>query len=83
MLAWFLCKSTNEKNPKVCRERTNNSVLQNQEVFIIAHCSTGYLQGILEVLRDPEYPKPLQKKKFLKEIQIMEEFFELLNKDDK
>ncbi|CAI7055612.1 ASB_collapsed_G0005810.mRNA.1.CDS.1 [Saccharomyces cerevisiae] len=51
-------------------------------MFVIAHCSTGYIQGIDEVLRNPEYSKILQNTKKLKEIHIMDEFLEHLSKDD-
>lgn len=78
----FYAKTLMEKILKYAEKDQNNSVLQNQEMFVIGHCSTGYIQGINEVLRDPEYSKILQNTKYLKEINIMDDFLEHLNKDD-
>ncbi|CAI4058410.1 hypothetical protein SUVZ_03G0620 [Saccharomyces uvarum] len=78
----FYAKALMERILKYAEKEQNNLILENQEMLIIAHCSTGYLQGITEVLRDPEYSTVLQNTKFIKEIQIMDDFFEHLNKDD-
>ncbi|CAI4299363.1 CFF_collapsed_G0005600.mRNA.1.CDS.1 [Saccharomyces cerevisiae] len=69
---------------KYAEKEQNKPVLKNQEKLVIAHCSssTKYIQGINEVVRNPEYSKIVQNTKNLKETHIMDEFLEHLNKDD-
>ncbi|KAH3900451.1 probable Protein DOM34 [Saccharomycodes ludwigii] len=60
----------------------NKAILTNKTKFLVAHCSTGYLQGIDEVLKNPAYSSKLQEAKNSKETIIMDEFLDHLNKDD-
>lgn len=60
----------------------NKSVLKNKSKFIVAHLSTGYLQGLEEVLKDPSVQRMLTDTKFAKEAAVFEEFQRVLNEDD-
>lgn len=60
----------------------NEDILKNQETFLLAHCSTGYLQGIDEVLKDPRYVDKLEDTKFVKDIKLLDTFMEHLDNDD-
>lgn len=63
--------------------RENNKIFfQNKSKFIVAHSSTGYLQGLEEVLKDPSIQKSLSNTKFAREASAFEEFQKVLNEDD-
>ena len=60
----------------------NKVILKNKSKLLVVHSSTGYLQGLEEVLKDPLVQKNLNETKFAKEAIIFEEFQRILNKDD-
>ncbi|CCK73423.1 uncharacterized protein NDAI_0G04380 [Naumovozyma dairenensis CBS 421] len=78
----FYAKTLLEKVLKYAEEEQNNSILDNQMIFFVAHCSTGYLQGISEVLKNPEYASKLEDTKFSKFAVIMDGFLKHLDDDD-
>ncbi|CAI4036099.1 hypothetical protein SMKI_14G3160 [Saccharomyces mikatae IFO 1815] len=78
----FYAKILMDKILQYAEEEHNKKILDNKEMFFIAHCSTGYLQGINEVLKNPLYTSKLQDTKYSKEIIVMDEFLLHLNKDD-
>lgn len=78
----FYAKTLMEKIFQYAEEEHNKAVLDNKNKFLIAHCSTGYLQGITEVLKDPSYSSKLQNTKYSQEALIMDEFLQHLNNDD-
>ena len=78
----FYAKTLYDKILNYARETKNKSVLSNSNKFLVAHCSTGYLQGIDEVLKNPAYKHKLEDVKNSKEVIIMDEFLDHLNKDD-
>ncbi|AET37524.1 uncharacterized protein Ecym_1285 [Eremothecium cymbalariae DBVPG len=78
----FYAKSLYEKVLQYAQEEQNKSLLTNKSKFVVAHCSTGYLQGITEVLRDPAYSNILKNTKNTKEIYTMDKFLKHLNDDD-
>lgn len=49
---------------------------------MVVHSSTGYLQGLEEILKDPSIQKQLSNTKFAREGAIFEEFQRVLNNDD-
>lgn len=49
---------------------------------MIAHSSTGYLQGLEEVMEDPQTKKRLADTKFLEETEALLRFQRALNDDD-
>lgn len=49
--------------------------------FVVAHSSTGYMQGLTEVLRAPEIQKKLIDTKCSQDVAILDEFFSELNND--
>lgn len=57
-------------------------ILKNQAKFVVAHATTGYLQGLQDVLNDPATRKKLSDTKFSKELEILEQFHQALNDDD-
>ncbi|EDK42048.1 conserved hypothetical protein [Lodderomyces elongisporus NRRL YB-4239] len=59
-----------------------NSILSNKLKILVAHCSTGYLQGLEEVLEDPQLQKKLADTKFFEESEVLSKFQRALNEDD-
>ncbi|WLF76518.1 Translation factor pelota [Lodderomyces elongisporus] len=59
-----------------------NSILSNKSKILVAHCSTGYLQGLEEVLEDPQSQKKLADTKFFEESEVLSKFQRALNEDD-
>lgn len=57
-------------------------LLQARSKFIVAHSSTGFLQGLDEVLKTEEIQKQLSTTKFAKDVLLLDEFFKALNADD-
>lgn len=57
-------------------------LLQARSKFIVAHSSTGFLQGLDEVLKTEEIQKQLSTTKFAKDVLLLDEFFKTLNADD-
>ncbi|CAI4052087.1 hypothetical protein SUVZ_14G3180 [Saccharomyces uvarum] len=78
----FYAKILMDKIVQYAEEEHNKKILDNKGMFFIAHSSTGYLQGINEVLKNPLYASKLQDTKYSKENLIMDEFLLHLNKDD-
>ncbi|SCU98918.1 LADA_0H16160g1_1 [Lachancea dasiensis] len=78
----FYAKSLYEKVIQYAQEEQNKDLLMQKSKFLVAHCSTGYLQGISEVLKNPAYSSRLQDAKNSEETLIMDSFLEHLNNDD-
>ena len=78
----FYAKTLMDKVLEYAREERNSAILNNKSRFLVAHCSTGYLQGIGEVLKDPAYAANLSDTKYSKEATVMDEFLKHLNDDD-
>ncbi|CDR40071.1 CYFA0S04e03004g1_1 [Cyberlindnera fabianii] len=57
-------------------------VFANKAKFLIAHSSTGFIQGLDEVLKSDQVQKQLADTKFAKDVMALEEFFKSLNADD-
>lgn len=60
----------------------NKAVIKNKSKFLVVHSSTGYLQGLEEVLKDPSVQRSLNDTKFAREAAVFEEFQKVLNEDD-
>lgn len=60
----------------------NKTVIKNKSKFLVVHSSTGYLQGLEEVLKDPSVQRSLNDTKFAREVTIFDEFQRALNEDD-
>ncbi|KAK6199195.1 uncharacterized protein RJT21DRAFT_44800 [Scheffersomyces amazonensis] len=85
----FLAKSLFDKIMLDCQTSQNsgenkvyNSILKNKSKFVIAHSSTGYLQGLEEALQDPQTKKRLSDTKFSEESNALSDFHKALNDDD-
>lgn len=78
----FYAKTLMNKVLEFANEERNASILNNQSRFLVAHCSTGYIQGITEVLKDPAYTSSLSDTKYSKEAKIMDDFLKHLSDDD-
>lgn len=78
----FYAKTLFEKILKYAAEEQDKDILDNESMFLVAHSSTGYLQGITEVLKDPAYASQLQDTKYSREAHIMDDFMKHLNDDD-
>ncbi|CCC71214.1 hypothetical protein NCAS_0G03270 [Naumovozyma castellii] len=78
----FYAKTLYENILHYAKEENNKMILKNQSKFLVAHCSTGYLQGITEVLKDPIYTSKLNDTKYAQDIQILDEFLKHLDADD-
>ncbi|CDH11632.1 probable protein DOM34 [Zygosaccharomyces bailii ISA1307] len=78
----FYAKTLYDKIIQYAQEEQNKTVLNNKGKFLVAHCSTGYLQGITEVLKNPSYSSKLQDTKFSREVLTIDQFLQHLNDDD-
>lgn len=78
----FYAKALMEKVIRYAEEEQNKDILNVKDKFLVAHCSTGYLQGITEVLKDPSYASKLKNTKYSTEALVMDEFMKHLNDDD-
>lgn len=78
----FYAKTLFDKIIQFAQEEQNKNLLNNKGKFLVAHCSTGYLQGITEVLKNPIYSSKLQDTKFSQEVLAIDRFLQHLNDDD-
>ncbi|AGO09990.1 AaceriAAL001Wp [[Ashbya] aceris (nom. inval.)] len=78
----FYAKTLYEKVLQYAQANQDKVIIDNKDKFLVAHCSTGYLQGISEVLRDPAYSQKLQDTKNSSQLQVMDAFLKHLNDDD-
>jgi len=60
----------------------DKETLQCKSKFLVTHSSTGFLQGLDEVLKNEEVQKQLSNTKFAKDVILLDEFFKALNADD-
>ncbi|CCG20650.1 hypothetical protein CORT_0A02590 [Candida orthopsilosis Co 90-125] len=72
----------NMQNSSTKESRICQSILDNKSKILVTHSSTGYLQGLEEVLADPQSQKKLSDTKFLEESQALSRFQRALNDDD-
>lgn len=78
----FYAKTLFQKVMQYAQAEKNKTILANTSKILVAHCSTGYLQGITEVLKNPAYASKLRDAKNSKEAVILDEFLQHLNDDD-
>ncbi|KAH3670296.1 hypothetical protein WICMUC_004865 [Wickerhamomyces mucosus] len=78
----FVAKNLFEKVFQIATTTNNKVVQQQKSKFLVTHSSTGYLQGLDEVLKNEEIQKKLSDTKFAKDVVILDEFFKRLNDDD-
>ncbi|CCD24443.1 uncharacterized protein NDAI_0D01290 [Naumovozyma dairenensis CBS 421] len=78
----FYAKTLYDKILQYAKEEQNKLILSNQNKFLVAHCSTGYLQGISEVLKDPLFTSKLNDTKYTQDVQILDDFLKHLDADD-
>lgn len=78
----FYAKTLFDKIIQYAQEEQNKVLINNKGKFLVAHSSTGYLQGITEVLKNPSYASKLQDTKFSQEVLIIDQFLQHLNEDD-
>lgn len=78
----FYAKTLYEKIMQYATQEQNRNILDNESMFLVAHSSTGYMQGITEVLKNPIYANKLQDTKYSREANIMDSFMKHLNEDD-
>lgn len=87
----FLAKTLYERLIQECIAMQNSStkeskicqlILDNKNKILVTHSSTGYLQGLEEVLADPQLQKKLSDTKFLEESEALLRFQRALNDDD-
>ncbi|EGW34355.1 uncharacterized protein SPAPADRAFT_59775 [Spathaspora passalidarum NRRL Y-27907] len=86
----FLAKTLYDRLIQQCLDLRNSGkenkqfqeILDNKGKFLIAHSSTGYLQGLEEVLADSDTRKRLADTKFAEESDALSRFQRALNNDD-
>lgn len=64
---------------------TGEKMLQNlikRNAFVVIHSSSGHLHSLNEVMKSPEVMVKLKDTKYARETRLMNEFFDLLRKDD-
>lgn len=78
----FVAQSLYDKFFEIATKANDKAALEARLKFVVAHCSTGYLQGLEEVLKAPEMQKQLADTKSAKAVMAMDEFMETLNLDN-
>lgn len=78
----FVAKGLFDKIFQLAVLSNNKEILQLKPKFLITHCSTGFLQGLDEVLKNEEVQKKLSDTKFAKDVILLDDFFKSLNNDD-
>lgn len=58
------------------------AVMANKSNFVIVHSSSGHLHSLNEVLKSSEVLTKLKDTKYAKETKLMDDFMEMLRKDD-
>lgn len=64
---------------------TGEKTLQNlvkRNAFVVVHSSSGHLHSLNEVMKSPEVMVKLKDTKYARETRLMDDFFDLLRKDD-
>lgn len=61
---------------------TNKELMANKSNFVVIHSSSGHLHSLNEVLKSPEVLARLKDTKYARETRVMDDFFDLLRKDD-
>jgi len=62
-------------------KRGNKAILESKNKFIPRHASSGYIQALREVLADPECSELIKSTKAFDEVESLERFFEMMNKN--
>ena len=65
-----------------CTDKKLTDILKNKNKIMVAHCSTGYIQSIEEVMKNPTYKQLLSSTKTSNEALVFDDFMDHLNKDD-
>ncbi|KAK3170169.1 hypothetical protein OEA41_009555 [Lepraria neglecta] len=60
----------------------NKALLAQKSNFVVSHSASGYLHSLNEVLQTPEVLARLKDTKYAKETRLMNDFMDLLFKDD-
>ena len=60
----------------------NKALLAQKSNFVVAHSASGYLHSLNEVLQTPEVLARLKDTKYARETKLMNDFMDLLYKDD-
>ena len=61
---------------------SNKALLAQKSNFVVAHSASGYLHSLNEVLQTPEVLARLKDTKYARETKLMNDFMDLLYKDD-
>lgn len=56
----------------------NTEILNNKSKFVLAHSSGGYLDGLSEVLSNPQWKSKFSDMKYFQESSILQDFFNML-----
>ncbi|KAH3669505.1 hypothetical protein OGAPHI_001626 [Ogataea philodendri] len=78
----FSARQLYDKLFSIATTTQNKPLVQAKSKFVVAHSSTGYLQGLEEALKSPELQKQLSDTKFQRNVMLFDEFSKLLNDDD-
>lgn len=67
---------------EVAMRQDNKTLLQSKPKFALAHCSSGHIHSLNEVLRSPAIVAKLADTKFARETKAVERFYEMINTDE-
>lgn len=75
-------ESTNLLTSSAAGDKVYVSIVKNKSKFVVAHASTGYLQGLEEALAEPATRKRLSDTQYSAEQDALDQFHQALNLDD-
>ncbi|KAI8982685.1 pelota-like protein [Pilobolus umbonatus] len=59
----------------------NKLIMENKHKFMLIHCSNGHKHALVEVMQDPSIQMKLADTKSAKEIQALDNFYQMMNTD--
>ncbi|VVT49062.1 uncharacterized protein SAPINGB_P002085 [Magnusiomyces paraingens] len=62
--------------------KSDKRILRFKDKTVIAHASSGYLQSLKEVMKDPNVVSHLSSAKYGHQLQMLENFYTIMNRDD-
>lgn len=62
----------------ISQSNQNTEIINNKNKFVLAHSSSGYLNGLSEVLSNPQWKNRFSNMKYFQESSILQDFFNML-----
>lgn len=61
---------------------SNSTVLKSRSKFVLAHCSSGHLHALNELLKSPALQSKVSNTRFIKESRAVDSFYDMMTTDE-